>query len=150
MIVVVLLQTVRRLSYLRRLDLHWCRQLWLGTAFAITVLALLVPLSAATFARRASAVHARSQLSRGVQTSRLGISGDAIEGGTGGAVADLHVGGLIGSHEEPSVCTSHGLIPRATGIGFTSFVAIAAAVLAPVPNPFIAPTAPRGPPTASV
>ena len=78
---VIILPCVKGLAYLRQHNLHLGRLVWLGATLAIMVLALVAPLSAATLSRRARAVHARSHLSRGVQTSRLGISADAIEGG---------------------------------------------------------------------
>jgi hypothetical protein len=146
---VIILPCVKGLAYLRQHNLHLGRLVWLGATLAIMVLALVAPLSAATLSRRARAVHARSHLSRGVQTSRLGISADAIEGGVIRGLSSVGLSGARIDHGAvPPIQASCGVTPRVPRNEFSAFVAVASAVLAPVRNPFIACAAPRGPPTA--
>ena len=134
---------------MRQLNLYPRHLLWLGTALVITALALVAPLSAATVSRRARTVHVRSQLGRGVQTSRLGISGDAIEGARIEAACSVVLAGVsIDRNTEPVTHAAYGVGPRGPGRELLAFVEIATGAIAPVHDHIIALAAPRGPPTA--
>ena len=134
---------------MRRLNLRLNRLLWLSAALAITALALMVPLSAAIFSRRAASVHSRSLVSRSVQTSRLGISGDAIEDGVGGVGSSSVLLRSQIDHDTDSLAhASLGAVPHIAGYGLSAFAWIPAALFVSAQPSFGALAAPRGPPTA--
>lgn len=139
------LPTEKGLACLRGYNVHLSRFLWLSAAIAITVLALVAPLSAAILSHRAGAVHARSLISRSVQTSRLGIASEAFEDGA--ISSGLRLRSLADQDAAPTVDAPSGVPSHVARIGFSAFAAIAAASPKPVGQSLVAPAAPRGPPT---
>ena len=131
-----------------QLNVYPRRLLWLGALFVIVALALVAPLSAATFSRRVRAVHTRSQLGRSVQTSRLGIPGDAAESG----VEAVCSGALLRTTADQDAASedhaSFAISSRLAGMEFAAFAHLAVAFLVPVPTQFPPCVSPRGPPNS--
>jgi hypothetical protein len=133
---------------LRRLTLQLNRVLWLAAALAITALALVAPLSAAIFSRRAAAVHTRSLVSRSVQTSRLGLSGDAVEDGVGATSTSVLPASSTDQDARQLVHATLAVIAHVAEPVFSALEKIPTALTAPAQSSFVAVAAPRGPPTA--